>query len=48
MRSIVDAILDTVIDSPHESEVIEFKDRKNLNKDEMGEYFSALSAQISI
>ncbi|MBR7153031.1 MAG: putative DNA binding domain-containing protein [Candidatus Methanomethylophilaceae archaeon] len=43
MRSIVDAILDAVIDSPHESEVIEFKDRKNLNKDEMGEYFSALS-----
>ena len=46
-RSIVDAILDAVIESPHESEVIEFKDRKNLNKDEMSEYFSAFSNEAS-
>jgi ATP-dependent DNA helicase RecG len=34
--------------SAHESEVIEFKDRKTLKKDEMGEYFSALSNEANL
>lgn len=43
MNGAVDEILKEVLDSPHETEVIEFKNRKTLSKDEMGQYFSALS-----
>ncbi|MBE6528848.1 MAG: transcriptional regulator [Thermoplasmata archaeon] len=48
MGNIVDEILEKVRGSPHENEVVEFKDRKTLNKDEMGEYFSALSNEANL
>lgn len=43
-----DAILDMILQSPHENEVLEFKDRRTLNKDEMGQYFSALSNEANL
>lgn len=48
MNSAVDEILKKVSDSPHENEVIEFKDRKTLSKDDMGQYFSALSNEANL
>jgi len=44
----VDAILKKIMGSAHENEVIEFKDRKNLSKDELGKYFSALSNEANL
>jgi len=35
MKDIADEVLDRIRSSPHETEVVEFKDRKNLSKDEM-------------
>lgn len=43
-----DTILNVILQSPHENEVLEFKDRKTLNKDEMGQYFSALSNEANL
>lgn len=48
MKDIVDEVLNRVRSSPHETEVVEFKDRKTLSKDEMGEYFSALSNEANL
>ena len=48
MKDIVDDVLDRIRNSPHETEVVEFKDRKTLSKDEMGEYFSALSNEANL
>lgn len=43
-----DEILDQILKSPHETEVVEFKDRKILSKDDMGKYFSALSNEANL
>ena len=48
MSDAVDEILGKVLNSPHETEVVEFKDRKTLSKDEMGRYFSALSNEANL
>lgn len=48
MKDIADEVLDRIRSSPHETEVVEFKDRKNLSKDEMGKYFSALSNEANL
>jgi len=48
MNDAVDEILGKVLNSPHETEVVEFKDRKTLSKDEMGRYFSALSNEANL
>ena len=47
-RDKADEILRKVVSAPHEDEVIEFKDRRTLNKDEMGVYFSALSNEAEL
>lgn len=48
MRESVDSVLKRIISDAHESEVIEFKDRKTLSKDEVGKYFSALSNEANL
>ena len=44
----VDSLLKKIMTDAHESEIIEFKDRKNLDKDDMGRYFSALSNEANL
>lgn len=41
-------ILLELLNAPSESEVLEFKDRKNISDDDMGEYFSALSNEANL
>lgn len=48
MRESVDSVLKRIISDAHESEIIEFKDRKTLSKDEVGKYFSALSNEANL
>ncbi len=48
MKESADEVLQRFISDPHENEVVEFKDRKTLNKDEMGKYFSALSNEAKL
>ncbi len=48
MRESVDSVLTRIISDAHESEIIEFKDRKTLSKDEVGKYFSALSNEANL
>lgn len=43
-----DSVLLKIVTNAHESEILEFKDRKNLDKDEMGKYFSALSNEANL
>jgi len=48
MRDDVYGILERFRNSPHENEIVESKDRKSLNKDDMGRYFSALSNEANL
>ena len=48
MKESADEVLSRLLHNPHETEVVEFKDRKTLNKDEMGRYFSALSNEANL
>lgn len=48
MKDNADAVVRSIIESAHENEVIEFKDRKTLNKDDIGAYFSALSNEANL
>lgn len=48
MKESADEVLSILIRCPHESEVVEFKDRKTIDKDEMGRYFSALSNEANL
>ncbi len=45
---VVNTVLNSILKDAHESEIIEFKDRKNLDKDDMGRYFSALSNEANL
>lgn len=48
MKESVDTVLWRILNFAHENEVIEFKDRKTLNKNEVGAYFSALSNEANL
>ena len=43
-----DSVLKSIMSDAHESEIIEFKDRRNLDKDDMGRYYSALSNEANL
>ena len=47
-RDTADGILRKAVSAPHEDEVMEFKDRRTLSKDDMGMYFSALSNEAEL
>ncbi len=48
MSESVDSVLKKIMVDAHEGEVIEFKDRRTLGKDEVGRYFSALSNEANL
>ncbi|MDC7951000.1 putative DNA binding domain-containing protein [Methanomassiliicoccaceae archaeon COG_1] len=48
MKDEADRILEAILDLAYESEVVEFKDRKTLDKDFVGKYFSALSNEANL
>lgn len=48
MRESVDSVLRNILADAHEDEIIEFKDRKTLGKDDVGKYFSALSNEANL
>ena len=48
MRKDADSIMEHILQSAHESEIIEFKDRKTLGRDDIGRYFSALSNEARL
>ena len=48
MRGSVDSVLKRIMADAHEDEIIEFKDRRTLGKDDVGKYFSALSNEANL
>ena len=48
MESDADSLINVILGKAQESETIEFKDRKTLNKDDIGKYFSALSNEARL
>ena len=48
MRCNADLILARTLANAQENETVEYKDRKNLSKDDVGKYFSALSNEANL
>lgn len=48
MRCNADLILARTLANAQENETVEYKDRKNLIKDDVGKYFSALSNEANL